>query len=124
MEKLNKVSTPVVAYNNGGANDFNFLCSLTNATYLKVEQIQANNFGGELPKCIVNFSTTLTILSLHNNKIYGNIPLGIGNLINLEMLEMWNSNLFLLKLENFESYNIWFYLKTISLVTFISLLEI
>ena len=62
FEKLYRVSIFIMAANelgNGGANDLSFLCSLTNATYLKVEQIQANNFGGELPKCIVNFSTKI-----------------------------------------------------------------
>ncbi|XP_075645726.1 putative receptor-like protein kinase At3g47110 [Castanea sativa] len=96
LEKLNRVSIFVMSSNelgNGEANDLSFLCSLTNATYLKVVQIKENNFGGVLPKCIVNFSTTLTILNLDNNEISGNIPLGIGNLINLDELEMWNTKL-------------------------------
>uniref|UniRef100_A0A7N2R2K2 non-specific serine/threonine protein kinase n=1 Tax=Quercus lobata TaxID=97700 RepID=A0A7N2R2K2_QUELO len=96
LEKLNRVSIFVLGSNelgNGGANDLNFLCSLTNATFLFALGINVNNFGGELPKCIVNFSTTLTILNLDNNKISGNIPIGIGNLTNLERLEMWNNKL-------------------------------
>ncbi|XP_030924651.1 LRR receptor-like serine/threonine-protein kinase EFR [Quercus lobata] len=96
LEKLYRVSMFVIAFNelgNGGANDLIFLCSLTNSTYLTYLVINMNNFGGELPKCIVNFSTTLTFLYLDNNKISGNIPLGIGNLINLEDLRMWNNKL-------------------------------
>ncbi|XP_023898145.2 probable LRR receptor-like serine/threonine-protein kinase At3g47570 [Quercus suber] len=96
LEKLYRVSFFVMAFNelgNGGANDLSFLCSLTNSTYLTTLEINLNNFGGELPKCIVNFSTTLTKWYLDNNKISGNIPLGIGNLINLEDLEMWNNKL-------------------------------
>jgi Leucine-rich repeat (LRR) protein len=78
---------------NGGENDLSFLCSLTNATYLTSLEINVNNFGGELPKCVANLSTTLTILLLDNNKIFGNIPNGIGNLINLQDLTMWQNKL-------------------------------
>jgi Leucine-rich repeat (LRR) protein len=55
--------------------------------------IDGNNFGGELPKCIGNFSTILAYFYLDNNKISGNIPAEIGNLINLEDLQMWNNTL-------------------------------
>ena len=68
-----------------------FLCSLSNATNLRDLQINTNNFGGELPKCIGNISTTLTFFYLNKNKISGNIPSVIGNLINLEDIEMWNN---------------------------------
>ena len=96
MEKLYRVSVSLMATNelgNGGANDLSFLCSLTNSTYLTVLEIESNNFGGELPKCIANFSTTLIYLCLNNNKISRNIPTGIGNLTNLEELEMGNNKL-------------------------------
>uniref|UniRef100_A0A7N2LC98 non-specific serine/threonine protein kinase n=1 Tax=Quercus lobata TaxID=97700 RepID=A0A7N2LC98_QUELO len=78
---------------NGGENDLSFLCSLTNSTYLTDLEIGVNNFGGELPKCIANFSTTLIYFLLNNNKISGNIPTGIGNLTNLEELDMGNNKL-------------------------------
>ena len=78
---------------NGRANDLGFLCSLTNATYLITLQISTNNFGGELPKCIGNFSTNLTQLALDNNKIFGKIPAEVGNLINLLRLDMWQNKL-------------------------------
>ena len=70
LEKLNGILSFLICLNHlgsGGANDLSFLYSLTNATYLTKLQIQVNSFGGELPKCIVNFSTTLTILNLDNN---------------------------------------------------------
>uniref|UniRef100_A0A7N2LED4 non-specific serine/threonine protein kinase n=1 Tax=Quercus lobata TaxID=97700 RepID=A0A7N2LED4_QUELO len=96
LEKLHRVSFFVMALNelgNGGANDLSFLCSLTNATYLTTLEINFNNFGGELPKCIFNFTTTLIKFILNNNKISGNIPIGIGNLTNLESLDMGNNKL-------------------------------
>ncbi|KAM3733647.1 hypothetical protein ACB098_11G153000 [Castanea mollissima] len=95
-EKLNRVSFFVMAFNelgNGGANDLSFLCSLTNSTHLTTLEIEYNNFGGELPKCIANFSTTLNFLSLNNNNISGNIPTRIENLANLELLRMGDNKL-------------------------------
>ncbi|KAL4600613.1 hypothetical protein ACB092_11G211800, partial [Castanea dentata] len=94
LEKLYRLSIFTLSINelgNGGANDLSFLCSLTNSTYLTDLKISYNNFGGELPKCIANFSTTLIYLLLEDNKISGNIR--IGNLTNLEELDMGNNKL-------------------------------
>ena len=94
LEKLNKMRLFSITQNhlgNGGANNLSFLCSLTNSTNLRDLEINTNNFGGKLPECIGNFSTTLTFFYLNNNKILGKIPNVIGNLINLEDIEMWNN---------------------------------
>ena len=96
LEKLNRLQFFFITPNNlgnGGANNWHFPCSLTNSTYLSLLAINVNNFGGELSKCIGNFSTTLTRLCVDNNKIFGKIPIEIENLINLESLEMWNNKL-------------------------------
>ncbi|KAM3685815.1 hypothetical protein ACJW31_11G147600 [Castanea mollissima] len=96
LEKLNRISRFSITFNNlgnGRENDLNFLCSLTNATYLTFLGINASNFGGEVPKCIGNLSTTLTRLYLDNNKLSGKISTEIGNLINLERLDTWNNKL-------------------------------
>lgn len=77
----------------GGGDDLSFLCSLTNATRLEALGVNANNFGGALPGCIANFSTTLETLFLDHNKIYGYIPNGIENLVNLSRLEIWSNHL-------------------------------
>ncbi|XVF83980.1 hypothetical protein PTKIN_Ptkin16aG0538100 [Pterospermum kingtungense] len=68
------------------SNDLNFLCSLTNATSLEYVGMDKNGFGGTLPECISNLSTTITIFSMETNNIMGRIPAGFGNLINLERL--------------------------------------
>ena len=112
---------------NGGANDLSFLRSLSNATNLRDSEINTNNFGRELPKCIGNISTTLTFFYLNNNKISGNIPSMIRNLISLEDIEMWNNKFsgnipFILG--NLQKLQFLVYLKTISLGTFHPLLEI
>ena len=96
LEKLYKITFFGITLNNlgnGGANDLSFLCSLTNATYMTTFAINANNFERELPKCVVNFSTTLDTLYLDNNKISRKIPTKIGNLINLGDLQMWQNKL-------------------------------
>ncbi|KAM3733625.1 hypothetical protein ACB098_11G151100 [Castanea mollissima] len=92
LEKLNRVISSN-NLGNGWARDLNFLCSLTNTTYLTLLTINSNNFRGELPKCIGNFSTILSRLSLYENKISGKISNQIGNLINMERLKMWNNKI-------------------------------
>ncbi|KAG2663688.1 hypothetical protein I3843_16G046000 [Carya illinoinensis] len=75
-------------FGHGGGNGLSFLCSLTNATDLKALSIDNNNLCGVLPNCISNFSTTLSVLAVGQNRISGSIPRGIGNLINLEWIDI------------------------------------
>jgi Leucine-rich repeat (LRR) protein len=94
FEKLHRLQMLSATYNHlgsGGADDLSFLCSLTNATSLEWSAINANNFGGHLPECISNLSSTLGTLFVDNNNIVGTIPSGIVNLVNLERLQMWNN---------------------------------
>ncbi|XP_075644325.1 LRR receptor-like serine/threonine-protein kinase EFR isoform X2 [Castanea sativa] len=96
LEKLNRLTFLSLFLNHlgsGETDDLNFLCSLTNTTYLTFLEINSNNFRGKLPKCIGNFSTILSAFYLDNNKISENIPAEIGNLINLEDLRTWNNKL-------------------------------
>nr|KJB73894.1 hypothetical protein B456_011G259500 [Gossypium raimondii] len=89
LEKLDKLSNLELGKNylgHGREGDLNFLCSLFNNTKLSFLSIGKNNFGGEFPKCISNFSRTLRGLAMGENNILGKIPDGIGNLINLEVL--------------------------------------
>ncbi|KHG17890.1 hypothetical protein F383_20833 [Gossypium arboreum] len=90
LEKLDKLSYLLLGTNhlgNGREGDLNFLCSLVNNTKLESLDIGTNNFGGVLPECISNFSSSLQFLAIENNKILGRIPHGIGNLINLGVLQ-------------------------------------
>ncbi|XP_043717927.1 probable LRR receptor-like serine/threonine-protein kinase At3g47570 [Telopea speciosissima] len=70
----------------GGADDLNFINTLTNCSSLTHLVVQDNRFGGELPISIANLLTQLTKLSLSSNQISGNIPMGIGNLVSLQGL--------------------------------------
>ncbi|KAE8669259.1 putative LRR receptor-like serine/threonine-protein kinase [Hibiscus syriacus] len=88
LEKLDKLSNLELEGNHlgyGREGDLNFLCTLLNIS-LSYLSFGMNNFGGELPECISNFSNTLVGLGMDENKIWGRIPDGIGNLNNLEVL--------------------------------------
>ncbi|KAL4388446.1 hypothetical protein GQ457_09G029610 [Hibiscus cannabinus] len=89
LEKLDKLSKLNLGENPlgyGREGDLDFLCSLVNKTKLEWVYISGSNFGGVFPECISNFSNTLLLLVIEDNKISGRIPDGIGNLINLEVL--------------------------------------
>ncbi|XVF24095.1 hypothetical protein REPUB_Repub13aG0097800 [Reevesia pubescens] len=86
LEKLQRFNIGFNLLGSQGANDLNFLCSLTNATGLEHVRLTYNRFGGVLPECISNLSTAITIFDMAVNKIEGRIPAGFGNLINLEAL--------------------------------------
>ncbi|KAJ9186567.1 hypothetical protein P3X46_002124 [Hevea brasiliensis] len=76
-----------------GINDLNFLCSLINATKFRILAINRNRFGGIFPECISNLSTTTKLFYADNNLIFGSLPAGVSNLVNLEEFDMWNNQL-------------------------------
>lgn len=89
LKNLCKLDTTNLSYNNlgsGGNGDLSFLCDLTNATHLLRLLIDTNNFGGILPQCIANLSSSLVYLYAEYNKVSGRIPHGIGSLANLESI--------------------------------------
>ncbi|KAK5795413.1 hypothetical protein PVK06_036677 [Gossypium arboreum] len=96
LEKLDKLFRLELGGNHlghGREGDLNFLCTLVNNTKLGFLSITENNFGGEFPKCITNFSSTFQGLSMSENNILGKIPDEIGNLINLEVLDLAQNHL-------------------------------
>jgi Leucine-rich repeat (LRR) protein len=66
---------------------------LINCTFLEVLGLADNRFGGELPSSIANLSTNLNDLDLGKNAIYGSIPIGISNLVNLTSFGVGNNRL-------------------------------
>ncbi|XP_039173901.1 probable LRR receptor-like serine/threonine-protein kinase At3g47570 [Eucalyptus grandis] len=91
LRNLQRVSADYNHLGSGGSGDLNFLCSLTNSTSLTYLSMVGNKLSGLLPKCIGNFSMTITVLALGINPIIGEIPRAIGNLVNLEILWMQNN---------------------------------
>ncbi|XP_057513091.1 putative receptor-like protein kinase At3g47110 [Actinidia eriantha] len=77
----------------GDVNDLNFISTLVNCSKLVELYIFKNSFGGVLPNSIANFSTQLQHLVLSGNKITGNIPADIGNLVSLNVLNMFTNQL-------------------------------
>ncbi|ONI22234.1 hypothetical protein PRUPE_2G116100 [Prunus persica] len=90
LKKLHRLERLVLTQNHLGGGQFGrdlgFLCDLANATRLKVLGVNINNFGGVLPQCIANLSSSLDRLYVSDNRLVGSIPNGIGNLVNLESL--------------------------------------
>ncbi|PIA33967.1 hypothetical protein AQUCO_03900087v1 [Aquilegia coerulea] len=71
----------------GGGDDLNFINSLTNCTKLERLDFNMNVLNGPLPDSISNLSsTTIRYLNMEDNSIYGSIPVGIGNLINIDLM--------------------------------------
>ncbi|XP_050241887.1 probable LRR receptor-like serine/threonine-protein kinase At3g47570, partial [Quercus robur] len=70
----------------GKDGDLKFLNFLSNCTGLEILGLAVNYFGGLLPSSIANLSTQLQILTLSENMIRGDIPVGIGDLVNLNVL--------------------------------------
>ena len=71
---------------NGKDGNLNFLNYLDNCTSLEILGLARSNFGGLLPNSIANLSTQLKRLTMGTNMIHGGIPIGIGNLLNLNLL--------------------------------------
>ncbi|XP_050156191.1 probable LRR receptor-like serine/threonine-protein kinase At3g47570 [Malus sylvestris] len=91
LTNLHKLEWLILADNHlgsGGIDDLTFLCDLSNATHLEFIQMFTNNFGGRLPQCIGNLSSSFRYFHVAQNKILGSIPNEIANLANLELLWM------------------------------------
>ncbi|PSS07999.1 Receptor kinase-like protein Xa21, processed [Actinidia chinensis var. chinensis] len=93
LERLSDLEVVAIARDHlvtreADGDDLSFLYSLTNASNLNILQLEENNFGGVLPESISNFSTSLFALYLQKNNIVGGIPTGVGNLVNLEIINL------------------------------------
>ncbi|GLT30555.1 hypothetical protein SLA2020_053490 [Shorea laevis] len=75
----------------GEADEMDFLTSLANCSKLVVVLLYQNQFHGRLPNSIANFSNQLSWLVLRGNNLFGDIPLGLGNLVSLNELELDNN---------------------------------
>nr|XP_051199802.1 LOW QUALITY PROTEIN: receptor kinase-like protein Xa21 [Lolium perenne] len=71
--------------------DWGFISSLTNCSMLQYLTLGYNKLEGVLPNSIANLSTNLIFLSIKSNMLRGNIPQGLGNLVNLKYLRLENN---------------------------------
>ncbi|KAM3223750.1 hypothetical protein ACQJBY_057238 [Aegilops geniculata] len=68
--------------------DWEFMTLLTNCTRLRILNLQYNMLGGVLPSSVANLSAQLQVLYVGANEISGKIPSGIGNLIQINRLQL------------------------------------
>eukprot|EP01018_Ginkgo_biloba_P011087 Gb_14147 [translate_table: standard] len=76
----------------GSSSSLPFLTAITNCSSLQQLRFHSNHLTGVLPVSVAHLSTKLSVLSIGNNRIRGNIPPQIGNLTNLALLKL-NNNL-------------------------------
>ncbi|CAN6705226.1 unnamed protein product [Malus baccata var. baccata] len=91
LARLSNLNWLELHENNLGNNeegDLDFVSSLVNCTNLEGLSFGFNNFGGVLPESISNLSTKLREIGFQGNQIRGNIPIGVGNLINMQRLAL------------------------------------
>ncbi|GMY12462.1 receptor kinase-like protein Xa21 [Fagus crenata] len=72
----------------GDADEMDFFQSLVNCSSLQILDLSVNQFKGMMPTILGNLSTQLTGFSIDENLIFGEIPSGIVNLVNLTTLIM------------------------------------
>ncbi|XP_074285862.1 uncharacterized protein LOC141611260 [Silene latifolia] len=93
LHKLDKIKHLNIGDNllgMGQAADMNFVSSLANATVLQTFVISKNNFGGDFPRTICNF-TRVSILDFGLNNISGQIPECFANLVNLQAFSTYRN---------------------------------
>ncbi|KAK4566995.1 hypothetical protein RGQ29_003015 [Quercus rubra] len=89
---LHRLKELLLGGNNLGSGDdddeMNFFQSLVNCSSLQKLTLRANQFKGTLPNVVGNLSTQLSFFVISENLLFGKIPKGMGNLVNLETLLM------------------------------------
>ncbi|KAI3705072.1 hypothetical protein L1987_75304 [Smallanthus sonchifolius] len=75
-------------FGTGEADEMKFIDSLKNCSRLQILDLAYCNFKGVLPGSIGNLSDQLFYLSFRENRLYGNLPSSVGNLVGLTNLHL------------------------------------
>ncbi|XP_074325660.1 LRR receptor-like serine/threonine-protein kinase EFR [Apium graveolens] len=86
LQHLGLAQNPLGAYM--PPNDWSFVNSLANCTYLNYLDLSQSGLRGEFPSSIVNLSTTIEQLYMTDNHISGSIGRDIGKLVNMRVLSL------------------------------------
>ncbi|KAF3950108.1 hypothetical protein CMV_024094 [Castanea mollissima] len=76
-----------------GHQEHSFLLSLTNCRFLEELYLADNSLNITIPDAIGNFSLSLKVFAAGGNQIKGQIPMGIGSLKNLYLLDLSGNSL-------------------------------
>eukprot|EP01018_Ginkgo_biloba_P027490 Gb_23094 [translate_table: standard] len=88
LERLNLHNNQLVS---GSATTLPFLSALTNCSLLQQIILDDNKLSGVLPLSIGHLSNKLSLLSMQNNYVGGNMPPQIGNLTSLTYLGLYGN---------------------------------
>ncbi|XP_017984237.1 PREDICTED: probable LRR receptor-like serine/threonine-protein kinase At3g47570 [Theobroma cacao] len=91
MQQLSYLNLGRNDLGSGEPDEMRFIDSLANCSNLQDLDLSVNRFQGVLPHSFGNLSTQLLRLLLDSNQLYGTIPSGVGNLVNLYLFAIgWN----------------------------------
>lgn len=76
-----------------GTTELSFFNSLTNCKFLRTLTISQNYLNGFIPNSVGNLSTFLYYFEAYESNIKGEIPLQIGNLSDIQTLELYGNEL-------------------------------
>ncbi|GKV21200.1 hypothetical protein SLEP1_g31197 [Rubroshorea leprosula] len=75
----------------GDIDEMKILTSLVNCSKLQYLVLATNQFQGRLPKSVANLSIQLIELHFQQNNLFGDIPPGLGNLVGLRILALYDN---------------------------------
>ncbi|GAB4840621.1 hypothetical protein Ancab_039646 [Ancistrocladus abbreviatus] len=67
--------------------------SICNSTSLSFIDLEDNTLSGRIPQCLMNLSSSMTILSFNQNNLQGSIPDSFSSACTLEMINLGNNQL-------------------------------